>query len=87
MDTRVEEQEQVDFLVRRAMFHGFIWVAGVGSYRAIGYARQALKVIKNSRYKLLGSENAKFAFGLGIFGLCIWIPFIVIGIIISATNN
>jgi hypothetical protein len=62
-------------------------VTGIGSIRAIGYAREALKCIKKSQYQLYGTEDAKFALGLGIFGACIGISFIVIGIIISVTNN
>ncbi len=87
MDTRVEEQEHINWLIRRAYFHALIWVAGVGSIRAILYANQALKNIKNSKYKLLGAENARGARWIGIAGVCIWIPFIIIGITISIINR
>ncbi len=82
-----DNQREVDWLLRRAWFNAVVWVCGIGSYRAIGYARRAMQIIRSSSEPLTGMTRARFAYGLGVFGVAIWLPFVVIGIAVSLINR
>ncbi len=82
-----EQQKEVSSLINKAMWWGFLGAGVIGSPRAIGYANQALKLIRASDGQLRGEGDAKFARGVGIFGLLIWFPVILIGIVVSVLNQ
>jgi hypothetical protein len=82
-----QQQKEVNSLTHRARMYAFFWAAGFGSLRAVGYANQALKLIRASDGQLKGESGAKFARGVGIFGMLVWFPFIVLGIIVSLLNK
>ena len=82
-----ERQDEVNFLLRRAWFNAIFWTGGVGSFRAIGYSRKAMQLIQSSSEPLTGMTRAKFAYGLGVFGVVIWLPFVVTGIAVSLINR
>ena len=82
-----DQQSEVNRLLRRAWFNAIFWTAGIGSFRAIGYSRKAMQIIRGSSEPLTGMTRARFAYGLGVFGVAIWLPFVVIGIAISIINR
>ena len=82
-----DPQAEVNFLLRRAWFNAIFWTGGVGSFRAIGYSRKAIQIIRSSSEPLTGMNRAKLAYGLGVFGVVIWLPFVVTGIAASLINR
>ena len=82
-----DPQAEVNFLLRRAWFNAIFWTGGVGSFRAIGYSRKAIRIIRSSSEPLTGMNRAKLAYGLGVFGVVIWLPFVVTGIAASLVNR
>ena len=86
-DVMTENQREVNHLAQRAMFNAIVWVCGIGSLRAILYARKALRMIATSSAPLSGGGKARLAHTLGVIGVSIWIPFIIIGIVVSSINR
>jgi hypothetical protein len=82
-----EQQREVDSILRQARMGLRLWLTGIYSYRAILGARQALKLIRESNGKLEGESQAKFIEIMGILGLVIWIPLIVVSIVISIVTR
>ena len=82
-----EQQKEVNSLIRRANIFAFLWIAGFGSLRAVGHARHALKLIRESNGQLYGENSAKGALQWGILGMVIYFPLIIIGIIVSSINH
>ena len=82
-----DPQAEVNFLLRRAWFNAIFWAGGVGSFRAIGYSRKAMQLIRRSSEPLTGMSRARLAYGLGVFGVAIWLPFVVTGIAASLINR
>jgi putative NADH-flavin reductase len=78
-----EQQREVNSIIHQARMNAFFWVGGVGSLRAVLGARKALNLIQKSEGTLEGKHHAKFAELIGMIGVLVWVPFIVIGIIIS----
>jgi hypothetical protein len=72
-----QQQKEVNSLNHRARMYAFFWAAEFGSLRAVGFANQALKLIRASDGQLKGEGDAKFARGAGIFGMLVWFPFII----------
>lgn len=82
-----DQQTEVNFLLRRAWFNAIFWTAGIGSFRAIGYSRKAMRLIQRSSQPLTGMTRAKLVYRLGVFGVAVWLPFATIGIAISIINR
>jgi hypothetical protein len=83
------EQQRVNELLNWAWVNVVFWTCGIGSYRGIGYARQALKLIQasQSQVRLDGTGRATGALILGVVGVLIWVPLVIVGVFVSLTNR
>lgn len=75
-----EIRTRVDELLRWRMIFSILWLTGFGSTVAMISGFEARRLILDSGGELRGMERVRSCLILGILGLLIWVPLVVIGI-------
>jgi hypothetical protein len=73
-------QTQIDNMLKWGIVFSVIWIGGLGSLIALILGAKARRIIKASSGTLLGTGRAWWCLVVGILGLAVWLPMIVIGI-------
>lgn len=76
-----ESQMEVNRLIKRGIVFGLVWFMGIGSAIALISGIQANKIINKSEFNLEGKKRANLCLVLGIIGILIWVPIVILIIV------
>ena len=75
------KQDQIDKMLKWGIIFSVIWLDGLGSLAAFIIGVKTRNRIKASGGILTGTGRALWCLVVGAFGLALWVPMILIGII------
>lgn len=81
MEKLHEKQNKVNSLLKRGVIFSILWLFGFGSLIAVISGIKAKKIIKESNGELFGSGRVWWCLIVGSFGVLLWFPIVLVGII------
>lgn len=79
--TTKEVQARVDELLRWGTIFSILWLMGIGSAIAVRSGIKARRLIRESGGIVTGMGRVRWCLIVGSFGLIIWIPVVIVGIV------
>ena len=73
-------QSQLDRMLKWGIVFSLFWLAGVGSLVAVVLGLKARKAIAASNGILAGSGRVRWCLIVGVLGLTLWVPIVIIGV-------